>query len=97
MNNSNQYTTYITSNPRRTVFYTGVTNDIKRRLQEHFKNRGKKETFAGRYYCYELVYFENYFNISDAIEREKQIKDLSRALKLELIKSSNPKALKLII
>ncbi len=97
MTYSNTYTTYITSNPNRTTFYTGVTNNIHRRLLEHHDNRGKKETFAGRYYCYELVYYENYFTINEAIDREKELKDLSRVLKLELIKTMNPRLNKLII
>jgi putative endonuclease len=97
MTYSNTYTTYITSNPNRTTFYTGVTNNIHRRLLEHYDNRGKKETFAGRYYCYELVYYENYFTINEAIDREKELKDLSRVLKLELIKTMNPRLNKLII
>ena len=84
------YTTYIVTNPGRTTFYTGVTNDIKLRLNQHFDQRGKKATFAGKYYCYELVYYENYFYINDAILREKEIKNMSRAAKLEMIRSSNP-------
>lgn len=97
MTYSNQYSTYITSNPRRTVFYVGVTNDIKRRMSEHFKNRGIKKTFAGRYYCYDLIYLENYFSIHDAIEREKELKNLSRESKIELIKSCNPMMLRLSV
>lgn len=97
MTYSNTYTTFITSNPNRTTFYTGVTNNIHRRLLEHYDNRGKKETLAGRYYCYELVYYENYFTINEAIDREKELKDLSRVLKLELIKKMNPRLNKLII
>lgn len=85
------YFVYITTNPNKTVLYTGVTNDLYRRMNEHFANKGKKETFAGRYYCYQLIYFERHTDINNAIEREKEIKDLSRELKLQLIKSVNPK------
>jgi putative endonuclease len=60
-------------------------------LQQNYNNRGKKETFAGRYYCYKLFYFEHFSDIICAIEREKEIKDFSRDKKIELIKSSNPK------
>jgi putative endonuclease len=70
---SNIYTVYITSNRGRTVFYKGVTNNIQRRIVEHYNNRGNLKTFAGRYYCYELIYYESYFFINEAIEREKQI------------------------
>ncbi|MGH7495767.1 MAG: GIY-YIG nuclease family protein [bacterium] len=85
------YYVYITTNPGKTAFYTGVTNDLKRRLQQHYQNRGKRETFAGRYYCYKLVYFETYSDINLAIQREKEIKDLSRKKKKALIVSMNPK------
>jgi putative endonuclease len=93
----NNYCTYITSNPSRTVFYTGVTNNLGRRLQEHYENRGNAKTFAGRYYCYQLVYYEQYFYMREAIAREKEIKDLKRADKLILIKSINPSLLTLVI
>jgi putative endonuclease len=46
---------YITTNPAKTVLYTGVTNDIARRIYEHESNKGKPSTFAGKYYCYCLV------------------------------------------
>ncbi len=91
------YTTYIVSNPGRTTFYTGVTNNIKVRLKQHFEQRGKKETFAGKYYCYELIYYENFFEINLAIEREKEIKNMSRGSKIEMIKTFNPRLNKLIV
>jgi len=53
-----------------------VTNDLKVRIQQHYQNRGKKSSFAGRHYCYKLIYFELFSGIKQAIEREKQIKDL---------------------
>lgn len=86
----NNYFVYITTNPSKTVLYTGVTNDIFRRMKEHYDNRGKKQTFAGRYYCYQLIYFERYNDATTAIEREKEVKDLSREKKLNLIKQENP-------
>ncbi len=63
------YFTYITTNPRKTVLYTGVTNDLQTRLKEHFTNRGKSETFAGKYFCYKLIYFEHYSDVNHAIEK----------------------------
>ncbi len=81
---------YITTNPAKTTFYTGVTNDLFRRMQEHYKNRSNKNSFEGKYYCYQLVYFERYDSINMAIEKEKEIKDLSREKKIALIKSTNP-------
>jgi putative endonuclease len=89
MNKSNFYI-YITTNPGKTVLYTGVTNDLKRRLAEHFINRGKIHSFAGKYYCYNLIYYEYYTDIHQAIRREKEIKNLSRKKKMDMIKKSNP-------
>lgn len=82
---------YILTNHTRNVFYTGVTNDLKRRLQEHLNERGKFRTFAGRYFCYKLVYYEVFDSETDAIMREKQIKKMLRHEKIELIKTKNPK------
>jgi putative endonuclease len=81
---------YITTNPGKTTFYTGVTNDLYNRMYEHHQNRGKPKTFAGRYYCYNLVYYESFGNPDHAIAREKEIKGWRRDKKLALIKSQNP-------
>lgn len=89
--NASSYFVYITTNPRKTVLYTGVTNDLKRRMIEHFESRGNDSHFAGKYFCFKLLYYELYDTAIDAIQREKLIKDLSRELKVELIKSMNPK------
>ncbi len=85
------YFVYITTNPGKTVLYTGVTNDLSRRLLEHYKNRGSKKNFAGKYYCYKLLYYEYFTDINQAIFREKEIKNLSREKKEELIRNKNPK------
>jgi len=85
------YYVYITTNPGKTVLYTGVTNDLNVRIQQHYQNRGKKNSFAGRYYCYKLIYFELFSDINQAIAREKQIKDMSREKKEELIATVNPR------
>ncbi|MEO6169219.1 MAG: GIY-YIG nuclease family protein [Chitinophagales bacterium] len=91
----NPFCVYTTSNPKRTVFYTGVTNDLRRRMEEHRQNRGQKKIFAGRYYCYELIYYECYPYMSMAIQREDEIKEMSREKKEALIKAMNPKMNKL--
>ncbi|KJS05370.1 MAG: endonuclease [Flavobacteriales bacterium BRH_c54] len=88
---SKNFFVYITTNPSKTVLYVGVTNDLKIRMQQHYDNRGKKQTFAGRYYCYKLIYYEKYGDANMAIEREKEIKDLSREKKEKLIATENPK------
>lgn len=89
MNKCNYYV-YITTNPRKTVLYTGVTNNLKIRIGQHYLIRGDSKTFAGKYYCYKLIYFEHYPDIQHAIAREKEIKDLSNAKKWQLIASKNP-------
>jgi len=85
------YYVYITTNPGKTVLYTGVTNDLKVRLLQHHQNKGNSKTFAGKYYCYKLLYFETYTDINQAIAREKEIKNLSREKKEERIATRNPK------
>jgi putative endonuclease len=87
---NNNYFIYVTTNPKRTTYYIGITNDLAVRLQQHFQNCGDKKTFAGRYYCYKLIYFERFTTAAHAIEREKQLKGWSRAKKEALIKSKNP-------
>ncbi|AKQ47303.1 endonuclease [Rufibacter radiotolerans] len=87
------YFVYITSNPTKTVFYVGITNDLQRRLVEHRENRGKPETFAGRYYCYKLLYYERFTYVQHAIDTEKELKLMSKEEKVALIKSLNPRML----
>ena len=81
---------YITTNPDRSVLYIGVTNDLQRRLYEHTENKGNKSTFAGKYFCYNLVYYEHFTHIEHAIEREKEIKKFRREKKDLLIAAFNP-------
>ena len=71
-----------------TALYTGVTNDLRRRVLEHRANRGS--LFTRKYKLYKLVYFEAGNNIRSAISRKKQIKGGSRDKKIELINSINP-------
>jgi putative endonuclease len=81
---------YITTNPEKTVLYVGVTNDLNSRIYQHTANSGKSETFAGKYYCYNLVYYEHFTHIEYAIAREKEIKKWRREKKDALIESINP-------
>lgn len=60
-------------------------------MDEHFKAKGNPSSFASKYYCFKLLYYETYDTAIDAIRREKEIKDLSRELKIELIKLKNPR------
>jgi len=85
-----RFSVYIITNKWKSVLYTGVTNDLVRRLAEHYENIGKPETFAGRYRCCYLVYFETSPSIKAAIAREKEIKGWTRAKKEALIIEFNP-------
>jgi putative endonuclease len=82
------YCVYMLTNRHNTVIYTGVTNDLPRRLYEHQAKLVKG--FTKRYNVDRLVYFEIFDRIDDAILREKQIKAGSRAKKIALINSMNP-------
>jgi putative endonuclease len=84
------YYVYITTNFNRTTYYVGVTNDLATRLNQYFENSGNPKTFAGRYYCYHLIYYECFPLPLHAIEREKQLKNWSRSKKEALIKKQNP-------
>ena len=83
-----QYCVYILTNAHHTVLYTGVTNDLARRVYEH-KN-GLGSTFVKKYNVHKLVYYEVGNDVYAAIAREKQIKAGSRKKKIDLINSLNP-------
>lgn len=85
-----KYWVYITTNPKKTILYIGVTNNLRLRLSQHFENRGNVETFAGKYFCHNLVYYEEFKYIDKAIAREKQLKKWTRKKKDWLIKMKNP-------
>ena len=80
---------YIMTNKNNTVLYTGVTNDLERRVKEHKDGEGSK--FTSRYNCSKLVYYEIFTSAKEAIAREKQIKGGSRKKKEDLINHENPK------
>lgn len=77
-------------NPSRTTLYVGVTKDPTVRLVQHIEATQEKITFAGKFNCVNLVYYEHFENISDAISREKEIKKWRREKKERLIRSFNP-------
>lgn len=87
MKNFNFYV-YILTNKWNKVLYIGVTNNLKRRLEEH-KNK-KNKGFAAKYNIEKLVYFEHFRYINDAIKREKRLKKWKREWKNELINKVNP-------
>ena len=83
-----QYCVYIMTNPRRTVLYTGVTNNLRRRALEHRSGNGG--VFTRKYKITRLVFFECGDDIRVALAREKQIKGGSREKKMDLIRVMNP-------
>ena len=76
------------TNPSKTVIYTGVTNDLRKRVRQHKDKKGC--AFTKRYNINMLVYYESFSNIHHAIAAEKKIKAGSRAKKITLIESNNP-------
>jgi len=82
------YFVYILSSRLNSVLYTGVTNDIRKRIYEH--KIGAVEGFTKKYHVKKLVYYEIFEDVSSAIEREKQIKSWKRRRKVILINSLNP-------
>jgi putative endonuclease len=76
------------TNTYNTVLYTGVTNELKRRVNEH-KMKLNPSSFTSIYNIHKLVYFEEFMYVQDAIAREKQIKGGSRKKKIDLIEKSN--------
>jgi putative endonuclease len=82
-----QFYVYILTNFTNTVLYTGVTNDLVRRIFEH---RNKlADGFTNKYNVNKLVYYEIFYDIESAILREKAIKNLVRRKKLDLINKDN--------
>jgi len=77
------YFTYIITNRKGGVLYTGVTNNIRRRAQEHAEDAaGPKRTFAGRYNCTQVVWVEWHQYVNDAIAREKKLNYISKSTRL---------------
>jgi len=82
-----QYDVHIMTNASRTL-YTGVTNNLERRVLELKSGRGS--TFTSKYRIYSLVYYETYGDVRQAIAREKQIKSWRRSKKTDLVEAFNP-------
>jgi len=84
----NTYYTYMMTNITNKVLYTGVTNDLERRVKEH--KSGLIPGFTQKYNCKKLVYYESFSDIEQAIRREKLIKEYRREKKNQLVESLNP-------
>ena len=83
-----QYFIYTLASKRNGTLYIGVTNNLLEGVNQHKNNL--VDGFTKKYDVYNLVYYEAYKNINDAIAREKCMKKWKRKWKLELIESSNP-------
>ena len=83
-----QYFVYILTSKRNGTLYIGVTNDLLKRIYEHKSDL--IEGFTKKYDVHNLVYYEIYRDIRDAITREKRIKKWKRKWKMELIEKFNP-------
>ena len=84
----NEYAVYILTNFNNLVFYTGITNNLRKRVWEH-KNKANPDSFTGKYKLYKLVWFELFPTPEEAIIIEKRIKGWVRAKKIKLIESKN--------
>lgn len=83
-----QYFVYILASQRNGTLYTGITNNLARRLDEH---RSKSySSFTAKYGVTELVHYESYDLVAEAIRREKHLKSWKRFWKLQLIEQHNP-------
>ena len=88
MRDDKWYFVYILASGRNGTLYAGVTNDLNRRAGEH--NDGRVGGFTRKYNVKQLVYYETFGDITDAIAREKRLKRWHRAWKIELIEKANP-------
>jgi len=83
-----QYFVYIMSSDSGTL-YIGMTNSIDRRALQH--KSGEIDGFSSKYHCHRLVYYESYDDVHRATGREKELKGWTRAKKIALIESRNPR------
>ena len=83
------YYVYILTNRTNRVLYTGVTSNLRKRMNDHI-TKSDPTSFTARYNCNKLVWVGEFHNVIDAISYEKKIKAGSRAKKIALINSINP-------
>ncbi len=89
MNTKHGGCTYMVTNKNNTVLYTGVTSELRGRVWKH-KTKFFEKSFSAKYNCNNIVWYEVFDTIMEAIDREKQIKAGSRKKKLDLINNLNP-------
>jgi len=85
-----QYYVYILTNHSKKPFYTGVSNNLAKRIWEHKNNLGSDSAYTKKYKLYSLVYYEIHGDITGAIAREKSIKRWTREKKISAIEGMNP-------
>lgn len=83
-----QWHVYVLASQENGTLYIGVTNNLARRVSEH--KTGIAKAFTKKYRVHDLVYYENFDNPEEAIQREKNMKAWKRLWKLRLINQSNP-------
>lgn len=83
------YFVYILTNYENSVYYTGITNNLYKRIFEH-RTKINPDSFTGKYKLYKLVWYELFSNPEEAIIVEKKVKDMRREKKINLIKNMNP-------
>ena len=93
MKTIHQYYVYILASKIRETLYIGVTNDLQKRVYEH--KTGDKKGFSEKYNVNQLMYFETFQNVNEAIEREKNMKKWKLDWKIKLIEKENKKWLDL--
>ena len=95
MKTIHQYYVYILASKIRGTLYIGMTNDLQRRIYEH--KEALKPGFTQKYKVNQLVYFETFKNVEEAIAREKNMKKWKRDWKINLIEKGNLKWLDLAV
>ncbi len=78
MFNIHSYYVYIITNKNHTVLHTGMTSELERRIWEH-KNKAAPNSFTAKYNCNKMIYFEEFEEPDEALNREKQLKKYKRA------------------
>ncbi|MEM6650256.1 MAG: GIY-YIG nuclease family protein [Pseudomonadota bacterium] len=79
---------YIMANRKNGTLYVGVTSDLSARIEQHKSGEGSH--FTGKYGCTKLVWYEEFSDMSAALQREKRLKEWKRHWKIELIEKTNP-------
>lgn len=85
-----KYYVYILTNFKKTVLYTGMTNNLEQRIIEHYLGRGNEKSFTGKCHAFYLLFYESSMYVNNIIAREKEIKGWRRSKKEELMTSFNP-------